>query len=137
MALRVYKATPHADAVRLPHVLTLVGLQTSKKNKLHPRKGGLYYDPKTQALINSYVWQAKAEWRDRNGPFPPLERFCYAMDLFNMPGDPDGIVTTTLDCLVSAGVISDDAARCCVRWKGEAFTDQNGPRVIVTLESLA
>ncbi len=137
MALQVLESTPASAASRLPHVLTLVGPQITKKNQPRPRKGGIYYDDKTHALIDSYIWQAKSQWRNRQGPLPPLTRFGYSMDLFNQRSDPDGIVTTTLDCLKSAGVITDDAARCCIRWKGEAFTDHLGPRVVVTLESLA
>jgi Holliday junction resolvase RusA-like endonuclease len=57
------------------------------------------------------------------------------MDLINQRGDPDGIVTTTLDCLKDAGVITDDAAKHCIRWKGQAYQDPSTePRVIVQLE---
>jgi len=120
----------------MPYVLTLVGAQVSKKNKLRPRKGGLYYDPKTAGAIDSWLWQAKSAWRNTHGPLPPLNRFSYYIEIWNQAGDPDGIVTTTLDCLVKAGVITDDAAKHCIRWGGEARTDDYGPRVKITLESL-
>lgn len=119
------------------HVLTLIGPQVSKKNNLRPRKGGFYYPREVRAKIDSYYWQALALWRDKGDPRPPLRKLRYKMDIYNQRADPDGIKTTVLDCLKRAGVIVDDSGEHCIGEKGgDWLVDANGPRVVVTLESV-
>jgi len=94
-------------------VLKLRGDTPSKKNRLRPRKGpgkGKMYDPAVKAVMDGLHWQVKAQWGDRPPVrHPALQFWIYAVER----KDRDGIVTTLLDVLKTAGVLVDDSIKEC------------------------
>lgn len=91
-------------------VLTFAGPLPCKKNRPMGRRFSI--DPVMKADINAITTAMKEQWRDP-ATFAPyatrkLAALRFDIDYLNGGADADGIVTTVLDCLKSAGVITED-----------------------------
>lgn len=96
--------------------LELRTVPPSKKNKLRPRASrarGSYgrahmYDAVTKSAIESVTTQLRIQW----GTLDPLvsPNLTVQLRMWNGQQDRDGILTTLLDCMKTAGVIVDDSA---------------------------
>lgn len=96
--------------------LILIGDLPAKKNRIRTARGmGGHYDDKTRATICNLILQARTQWGAR-APVPRRTDVKIILWLHNWRKDRDGIVTTLLDCLKEARVITDDSCNGLNGW---------------------
>jgi len=102
---------PNGSGVSSRYVLTLHGHCPSKKNLWRRGRGQkAYIDRSSQAEIDSLVLQARSAWRRAPLSHPSIDVYIYTR---SRRQDRDNIVTTILDVLVKAEVLTgDNIARC-------------------------
>ncbi len=97
---------PNVSGVSSRYVLTLHGHCPSKKNLWRRGRGQkAYIDRSSQAEIDSLVLQARSAWRRAPLSHPSMEVYIYTR---SRRQDRDNIVTTILDVLVKAEVLTGD-----------------------------
>jgi len=97
-------------------LIMLYGPVPAKKNKLRPRSRGSkgrahMYDEKTAGAIEALATQARIQWGPRRAIAHP--ELYFRFEVANSAADKDGMLTTVLDCLKTAGVLHDDSIRWC------------------------
>jgi Holliday junction resolvase RusA-like endonuclease len=93
--------------------LKLIGAVPSKKNNYRrSAHGGMFIPNKEAAEIASLMFQARAQWGDRE-PVSPDATFAFRFYRKTRRADRDNAYTCLLDVLQKAGVIRNDNLKHC------------------------